>query len=214
MQLWLLIGAAAIVAVAGAWWLLGSRDDAMVRRDLPGFGQVDVPRRLEGRQPDVSPRISVFRFDLIAGGFAFMGSITPVRERLVVVAWDRASGDRAGAIGEARDLVAERVDGLRWRVEGDVARRGDLCRQHARAALAADAAGRRVRGDRGRPSHMGRGLAAGRVGRAGAPDRGIVPARSAAGAALALSDRGRWPSSSIISSPEAGCVCRGRWWTP
>ncbi|MGE0425089.1 MAG: hypothetical protein AB7O88_22715 [Reyranellaceae bacterium] len=122
MQLWLLIGAAAIVAVAGAWWLLGSRDDAMARRDLPGFGQVDVPRRLEGRQPDVSARIAVFRFDLIAGGFAFMGSITPVRERLVIVAWDRAAGDRVGAIGEARDLVTERVEGLRWRVEGNVER--------------------------------------------------------------------------------------------
>ena len=118
--IWLAIGAAAALAIAGAWWFLGGPDGAMVRRDLPTIGHVDVPERLEGRSPDVSSGITVFRFDRIAGGFAFMGSTTPVRERLVIVAWDRQNGDRTGAIREARQRVAERVEGLRWRVEGDV----------------------------------------------------------------------------------------------
>lgn len=115
--IWLGIGVAAVVA--GLCWALGGSDDAMLRRDLPLVGQIDVPQRLEGRSPDVSSGLTVFRFDRIAGGFEFMGSVTPVRERLVIVA-----GDRTAAIAEARELVGERVEGLRWRVEGDV-ERGD-----------------------------------------------------------------------------------------
>ena len=122
MLSWLGIGAAAALALAGLWWFFHGSENTMVRRDLPGLGQVDVPERLEGRQPDVSAQVATFRFDRIAGGFAFMGSTTPVRERLVVVAWGGGAGDRTGAVREARDLVAERVEGMRWRVEGDVER--------------------------------------------------------------------------------------------
>lgn len=118
MAVWLSIGAVALVVVAGLWWMIDRRADAMVRRDLPGIGQIEVPRRLEARQPDTASGVSVFRFDRIAGGFGFMGSITPVRERLVVVAWDGGAGGHAAAVTEARQLVAERVETLRWRVDG------------------------------------------------------------------------------------------------
>lgn len=114
---WLSIGAVALIVVAGLWWILGQRADAMARRDLPGLGHVDLPKRLENRQPDISSGVAVFRFDRIAGGFAFMGSITPVRERLVVVAWSGGAGGQAVAVTEARQLVAERVEKVRWRAD-------------------------------------------------------------------------------------------------
>ncbi|MBX3501652.1 MAG: hypothetical protein KF889_19600 [Alphaproteobacteria bacterium] len=122
MLVWLGIGAAAALTIAGLWWLLGGSDDVMARRDLPGFGHVDVPKRLEARAPEAASGFTVFRFDRIAGGFAFMGSITPVRERLVIVAWDRHVGERTAAIAAARRLVAERVEKLRWRTDGDIER--------------------------------------------------------------------------------------------
>lgn len=118
MAVWLSIGAVALVVVAGLWWMSDRRADAMVRRELPGFGHIDVPKRLEGRQPDTESGVAVFRFDRIAGGFGFMGSITPVRERLVVVVWSGGAGGRAAAVTEARQLVAERVEKLRWRMDG------------------------------------------------------------------------------------------------
>jgi hypothetical protein len=119
MLVWLAIGAASVLAIAGLWWAFGDSGGAIVRRELAAVGHIDVPKRLEGRTPDASPGFTIFRFDRVAGGFAFMGSITPVRERLVVVAW---TNDRAGAIEEARQLVADRVATPRWRVEGDVER--------------------------------------------------------------------------------------------
>ena len=120
MPVWLSIAAALVLVGAGLWWLLGHRADAMVTRDLPELGRIDVPERLEGRTPETSSGVSVFRFDRIAGGFAFMGSITPVRERLVVVAWTGGTGGRAIAVEEARQLVAERVETPRWRLDGGI----------------------------------------------------------------------------------------------
>jgi len=118
MPVWLWIAAAVVLAGAGLWWFLGHRADAMVTRDLPELGRIDVPERLEGRSPETSSGVPVFRFDRIAGGFAFMGSTTPVRERLVIVAW--SGGGRSVAVSEARDLVAERVEKPRWRADGGV----------------------------------------------------------------------------------------------
>lgn len=118
MPVWAWICVTAVVAVAGLWWVLDRRGEQMAKRDLPGLGRIDVPKRLEGRQPDTGSGVAVFRFDRIAGGFAFMGSITPVRERLVVVAWTGGAGGRATAVEEARQLVAERVETLRWRLDG------------------------------------------------------------------------------------------------
>jgi len=118
IAIWLSIGAASVVAVAGLWWILGQGADAMARRDLPGLGTIDVPKRLEDRQPETESGVAIYRFDRIAGGFAFMGSITPVRERLVVVAWNGAAGGQAAAVTEARQLVAERVEKPRWRAGG------------------------------------------------------------------------------------------------
>ena len=118
MAVWLSIAVGGVLAIAGLGWFIDQRADAMLTRDLPELGHVDVPKRLEGRSPETSSGVAIFRFDRIAEGFAFMGSITPVRERLVVVAWK--GGARASAVEEARQLVGERVEKLRWRLDGGV----------------------------------------------------------------------------------------------
>lgn len=120
MLVWLMVSAAAVLALVGAWWVFHGRTEPVTPRDLPGLGRIDVPKRLEGRQPETESGVAVFRFDRIAGGFAFMGSITPVRERLVVVSWSGGAGGQAVAVEEARQRVAERVEKLRWRVDGGV----------------------------------------------------------------------------------------------
>lgn len=120
MLVWLMVGAAAILVLIGAWWAFYGRAEPLAARALPGLGHIEVPKRLEDRQPESSSGNTVFRFDRVAGGFAFMGSTTPVRERLVVVAWSGGAGGRAAAVAEARQLVAERVEKLRWRVDGEV----------------------------------------------------------------------------------------------
>lgn len=97
MWIWILA-----IAAAGALILQGCSKSAQA-----------IPRRLESRAPVERQGFTLYRFDRIASGFQYMGSTTPIRERLVIATWTPASHDEARreAILEAQDRVRK----LAWR---------------------------------------------------------------------------------------------------
>lgn len=96
----------------------GARGDRL--RDLPGTGALLVPERLEDRSPESTEEGTVWHFDRIADSFLLMGSHTPVRERLTVLAWPTDGGPAPDLDRRFRAEAAERVGSLRWRREGDL----------------------------------------------------------------------------------------------
>lgn len=90
-------------------------------RLLPGLGTVAVPRRLEDRAAEPERDGAIFRFDRVASGWHYIGSLTPIRERLTVGVW--AGEDATGAVPplahEFRRATIERVEAPRWRHDGD-----------------------------------------------------------------------------------------------
>jgi hypothetical protein len=77
-----------------------------------------VPRRLEGRSAQERGAFALFPFERVPAGFQYMGSNTPVAERLVVAAWTPAS--RAAAREAAVDDARDRTRDVTWRREGDL----------------------------------------------------------------------------------------------
>ncbi len=97
MWIWILA-----IAAAGAFILQGCASRAEA-----------IPRRLEKRTPVERQGYTLHRFDRVASGFQYMGSTTPIRERLVIATWTPASRDEARreAIFEAQDRIRK----IAWR---------------------------------------------------------------------------------------------------
>lgn len=89
-------------------------------RALDRLGAILVPRRLEDRSPEQGQGWTLYRFDRVADSFLLMGSHTPIRERLTVLAWASGSAAPPEAERAFRIEAVERVESLRWRREGDL----------------------------------------------------------------------------------------------
>ncbi len=97
------------------WILAIAAAGALILQGCSSRGQA-IPRRLESRAPIERQGYKLFPFDRIASGFQYMGSSTPIRERLVIATWTPASHDEARR--EAILEVQDRVRKIAWRDAG------------------------------------------------------------------------------------------------
>lgn len=115
----LVILAVLVLAGVGIWLYRGHAARAYSVAELLELGRIEVPDRLANRGAMERAERVIFRFDRIADSFLMIGSLTPIRERLVLLAWPDGAG--AGSdepvLREFRAFAAERVQKPQWRRE-------------------------------------------------------------------------------------------------